>query len=218
MEQLDAAGKLVKFAQGSLLFKQNDGSTDLFILKSGKVKVIRTEGGIDIELETLGPGSVVGELAGIDNGRRSASVVALEDTVAVMIPAAEFSSVIQKMPDWFRKIAQILAQRLREADERIDFNKGGDKTAHAAFLISLMSFSGLCRQEGEKLSFAVPDLENEIADLLGVQLSDATDILGRLQKQGLLRLAHGRIVIADREKLNAAGDAVFAKAEIAPTT
>jgi CRP-like cAMP-binding protein len=105
--------RIFRYRKGELLFRENDDTQDFFIIKSGSVRVFKKQGQKEITLDILGPGMVAGEIASIDNVKRTASGVAISDTEVIMISRDIFSRIIEKIPDWFRKIAQILVQRLR---------------------------------------------------------------------------------------------------------
>jgi CRP/FNR family cyclic AMP-dependent transcriptional regulator len=209
--------KILVCKKGDFLFKQNDCSRDLYIIKTGKVRVYKVEGGIDIELDVIGPGGIVGEIAIIDGGLRSASVVALEDAEAFMVTEEDFKNLFAKIPDWFQKIAAILAHRLREADARIDRNMESDKTAHVAAALSLIVCSAACRQlDGGKYEINAKTMENEVVDMLNIKYSDAMSAFEKLSKQGLLQIEKGKAIIVSGEKLDDCAKTVFKTAPNQP--
>ncbi len=197
------------FRKGEYLFRQNESSREVYVLKSGRVRVFKLEGGLEIELDIVGPGGVIGEIAAIDGQVRSASVLALEDSDAVVITPEEFDGLTAKIPDWFQKIAAILAHRLREADGRIDRNLEGDQTARVAAAVSLITYSGLCRQVDGAFEIKQKTLENEVVDLLDARYSDVTAAFEKLAKQNLVEFDKGKAIIRKREKLDELACTVF---------
>jgi CRP/FNR family transcriptional regulator, cyclic AMP receptor protein len=218
MDSFSKGRTVVSFKKGQVLFKQRDPAAELFIIKSGQVRVYKDEEGMEIDLDTVGPGAIVGEVAALDGGLRSASVVALKDTEAFIIPGAEFKQMTQKIPDWFRKIASILVQRLREADARIDRNRDEDKTPQVAAALSLISRSDLCVKKDDASEINLKTLENEVADLLGITYSELTAAFEKLQKQDLLRIEKGKAFITNREKLDGIATPVFKDAALQTAT
>ena len=207
------AQHVIAVKKGDFLFKESDRSRDLYIIRRGQARVFKTEGGIDIELDIAGPGAVVGEISAIDGGTRSASVVALADLEVIVVPAAEFEKVAARLPDWFQKIARILVQRLRDVDGKIDLSKGGDRSAHAAALISLLTYTDHCTAAGDTFSFAESFLENELVDLLSMPVAEAVEAIDKMEKIGFLRRDHGRITVTDRTKLDDFGNRIFGARE-----
>ena len=219
MNDMIKTQKMLVCKKGDFLFNQNDPSLDLYIIKTGKVRVYKIEGGIEIELDVVGPGGIVGEIAIIDGGLRSASVVALEDTEAFMITEEEFKSLSSKIPDWFQKIATILAHRLREADTRIDRNMESDKTAHVAAALSLITYSTACRTiDGGKYEIAAKTLENEVMDVLNIKYSEVIAAFEKLSKQDMLQVDKGKAIIVNRERLDDLAKTVLKAAPNLPAT
>jgi CRP-like cAMP-binding protein len=219
MNDMVKTQKIIVCKKDDFLFRQNDPSHDLYIVKTGKVRVFKVEGGVDIDLDVVGPGGIVGEIAIIDGGVRSASVVALQDTEAFIITEEDFKSLSARIPDWFQKIATILAHRLREADSRIDRNMEGDKTAHVAAALSLITYSSACTPvAGGGYEINAKTLENEVVDLLNIKYSEAMDAFEKLGKQDLLHIEKGKAVIVSREKLDDLAKTVFKAAPNLPAT
>jgi CRP/FNR family transcriptional regulator, cyclic AMP receptor protein len=209
---------VIQRAKGEFFFRQNDLSQELFIMKKGNVRVYKTEGAVEIDLDEVGPGGIFGEIAAIDRGKRSASVIATEDAEAYVIPVEEFQKISRKIPDWFQKIATILVHRLREVDGKIDRNLNGVRTNHVAAAITLISSSEHCKIAEGRREISQRFLENELMDMLGMKLSDVTESLNILAKQRIIALDKGRILILNKEKLDELGQAVFTGAAESPLT
>lgn len=212
----ETAQSVVKFPKGTPLFKESDRSRDLYIIRSGQARVFKTEGGTDIELDLAGPGAVVGEISAIDGGTRSASVVALSDVEAVVVPASEFERVVSRLPDWFQKISRILVSRLRDVDGKIDLSKGGDRTAHAAALTTLLTYTPHCTDIVEAPTFQEDFLENELVDVLGMPITEAVESIDKMEKLGLVVRDHAKVKIVNRPKLEEYGNRIFAGANEVP--
>src|SRR5258706_14720502 len=68
-------------------------------------------------LTILGPGSIVGELAIIDGGARSATVVAIRDCKLSFISREAFVTRLREYPEIYSDLVSTLVSRLREADD-----------------------------------------------------------------------------------------------------
>ena len=94
----------------SEFIKQGARDNDIYLILDGKVSV-RVNGR---EVAVLVPGYHVGEMALIDStARRSASVVAVEQTVLAKVSEASFTSLANQYPQLWRRLALDLAERLR---------------------------------------------------------------------------------------------------------
>lgn len=80
----------VTFADGDVLCEEGHLGREAFIIVSGSAAVSRG----DEILAAVGPGDLVGELALLGNGRRTASVTAIEPVQAYVMSSQEFNSVL----------------------------------------------------------------------------------------------------------------------------
>jgi CRP/FNR family cyclic AMP-dependent transcriptional regulator len=215
-EKKKSQGTRVRFYKDDYLTRENDSSRELYIIKYGRVKIFKTEGGKKVELDVVGPGGIIGEVAAIDGGIRSASSIALETTEATVIDAAQFQAVMDTIPEWFRKIAKILVQRLREVDGRIHNTLDGDDLTHVAAVIALMLYAPKCQTSNSGYELQSKSVQDELVDLLHLQVADTDLALTALQKQGLLTVGRGKITIPDRRALEAFGDQTFHPGDRAP--
>jgi CRP-like cAMP-binding protein len=101
---------------GEVLTTFGEFGYEAFIVVEGTVTASR-EG---VALATLGPGSLVGELALLDLGRRTATVVANADVRLLVLTSREFSSLLYSTPSVALKIISQLGDRLRQTDEMVD--------------------------------------------------------------------------------------------------
>jgi CRP-like cAMP-binding protein len=112
-----------KFKPGEIIFSENSEGDGMYIIESGSVRVFTNAhsnaSNVDVELCTLGPNSMFGEMALIDNGKRSASVQAIDPTVCTIITKKMFEHQIERIPSWMVNMIRILVIRLRETNERL---------------------------------------------------------------------------------------------------
>jgi CRP/FNR family transcriptional regulator len=195
------AGHVVRFRKGELLFKEGDDSQDFYIVKSGGVRIFRSLGQKDMTLDTIGPGMVAGEIASISEGVRTASGEAVSDTEVIRISKEEFAVIFEKIPEWFRKIALILVQRLREVDEKISRTGKTDYTSHVAALVAMISYSEKAGEGSQGFEIDQKFLEYELMDLLTIPLSEVQAALERLAAKKLLRITGGKVILIDRDAL-----------------
>lgn len=108
------------YSAGKTLFSQGDTGVGLYIIKSGKVRIVQAGNPdrAEEELAIVGPGDVLGEMALLDDLPRSATVVAVEDVTALLLPVWEFRGVLQNHPDIAVKMLAVLSRRLRKAEKR----------------------------------------------------------------------------------------------------
>jgi CRP-like cAMP-binding protein len=88
----------------------------VYMILSGRVRVTQSaDGGTAHELRELGPEEMFGELALINEQPRSASVTALEPTVALVIPLFDFRPALDQNPKAKAALQAMLSERERNA-------------------------------------------------------------------------------------------------------
>jgi CRP/FNR family cyclic AMP-dependent transcriptional regulator len=105
------------FAAGEHIIREGGApATEMFIVRSGRV-LISLDGK---PIEETGPGGVIGEMALLDHGVRSAEAVALEATELLPISERLFLILVQDTPGFALEIMRALTQRLRRMNELVD--------------------------------------------------------------------------------------------------
>ena len=116
--------KTRKYSKGQIIFTENSECDGMYIINSGRVRVFKTmdsEGGErkEVELCSLGPKAMFGEMGLIDKNKRSASVQAVEQTECTVITKKVFEEQLSRIPPWMVNMIRILVQRLRETNDKL---------------------------------------------------------------------------------------------------
>lgn len=94
---------------GEPLFFEHEPGDEMYVVLSGRIDVV-TYGK---ELEQVGAGGVLGEMALIDEGPRSAAAIAAERSEVAVIPHALFLTLVRAEPGFALCVMRVLAARLR---------------------------------------------------------------------------------------------------------
>jgi CRP-like cAMP-binding protein len=112
-----------KYKTGDMIFAENSECDGMYIIDSGRVRVYKTVGigaqAREVDLCVLGPNAMFGEMAMIDEHRRSASVQAIELTTCTVITKKIFEDQLQRIPPWMVNMIRILVSRLRETNNKL---------------------------------------------------------------------------------------------------
>ncbi len=103
------------FTAGQIIFTEGDQPTLMYVVVEGEV-VLSVKGN---EVEKLGPGGVLGEMAMIDSVSRSATAVARTDCRLVPVDHRRFIFLVQQTPKFAIQIMRVMADRLRRMDSRL---------------------------------------------------------------------------------------------------
>lgn len=114
-DQLRAIGRafdLVELPAGQVLTRQGRAGTEAFVLASGSAEVT-----IDGDpIASLGTGSVIGEMALIDRGRRTATVTLSSDATVLVADPQRFRAVLAEVPQVAQNVLMSLSGRLRQLE------------------------------------------------------------------------------------------------------
>jgi HD-GYP domain-containing protein (c-di-GMP phosphodiesterase class II) len=107
------------YPAGSTVFEEGDHGDALHVLRSGAVKVVRPSHDPGLVLDVLGPGKVFGELAVLNSAPRTATLVAVADSVTVVIDKDAIDAVLGRHPAAVREMLGTLARSLTLAKEEL---------------------------------------------------------------------------------------------------
>jgi CRP/FNR family transcriptional regulator, cyclic AMP receptor protein len=103
------------FSAGEHVFREGDRGELMFVVIEGDVQILDGS----TVLEIAGPGSIIGELALIDDGPRSAAVIAKTDVKLVPVNRRRFEFMVQETPFFALTVMKILADRLRATNAKL---------------------------------------------------------------------------------------------------
>ena len=117
VKRLLDAGETRQFRVGEVLCRQDDKSTDLFILMSGEVAV-RVE---QEEVARMAPVELIGEMGVVTTQPRSATVEATRISTAIAISKIHFDQILKSDQElatkFYKNMIETLCQRLRKAND-----------------------------------------------------------------------------------------------------
>jgi CRP/FNR family transcriptional regulator, cyclic AMP receptor protein len=109
--RLVSAGSLHEYAAGKTIVRQGDANNDIYLILSGSVGIVIN----DREIAIRSSGTHVGEMALLDTtARRSATLLTREKTVVIKVSEADVTRIARIYPEFWRRLALVLADRLRE--------------------------------------------------------------------------------------------------------
>ncbi|MGE5516671.1 MAG: cyclic nucleotide-binding domain-containing protein [Bacteroidota bacterium] len=113
IEQNDERLEQIQVANGHTVFAQGDVSDAAFIIVSGRVILFQNHDGHRIEVGTVGPGDIFGEMAVLDGGSRNATAVATEDCVLTRVPQAAFQRKLAGSDRFLKALIELFIKNIR---------------------------------------------------------------------------------------------------------
>jgi CRP-like cAMP-binding protein len=115
--------QFIRHPDGADIVREGEPATRLLLLHEGAARVLkRSEGGGEHEVNRLGPGDCIGELAVIDPAPRSATVRAAGPVEVLAIPIADLLALAAERPGFalgLLGMARLVAERLRRSTDSV---------------------------------------------------------------------------------------------------
>jgi len=190
------------FPKGARVFHEGDTSDACYVVREGEVRVTREHSdGRAIALATLGPGELVGELAMLDGGVRSASVEALTDVELLAVSAADMRGLLERNADITTKLVVKLAERLRETNERISRQSFQTVPSRVAGVLSQLVNQDNAEAGRDGVSIRMN--QADLAQLAGTSRESVSRFLAVLERAGVVRVGRGRVTVLEPPRLRA---------------
>jgi len=178
---------LEHYSAGRMIFCEDDQPDYFYIIRSGMVKIIKTEeDGSEIIVSLLNSGDCFGELAIIDNISRNAGAVALHDTELLKIEMRNFLEMVKKIPLFAYNLLKIHLKWLKEANELSRYLSlcSSEKT-----ILNSLFRLGFKFGRVENSSLIIPPVmsHQEMSNLAGTSRKNFTVILKNLEEKGILK-------------------------------
>ena len=199
VDRILAAARRTRLSRGEVLFHEGDRAEGVHLVESGKVAVrISTPDGAVVTVALLGPGSAVGELALLgDDERRTATVQAVEPTVALTLRRRDFAELRRQHPSVTEFLVTSLAATVRRLDAQLV--EALHLPAEARIRRRLHALAEVYDRGSEVVE--VDLTQEELAQLAGTTRPTLNRVLKEEERRGTLRLGRGRIMILQREQL-----------------
>jgi CRP-like cAMP-binding protein len=124
LEAIESYMTRKSYDRGAVVFREGDSGDEVLIVTKGTASAyLHLPNGANIRLATFAPGTVFGELPILDQGPRSASVVADDELVCYGLTNADFAALAKTVPGaairFMAAIGRELSGRLRTANRTI---------------------------------------------------------------------------------------------------
>jgi len=195
--------RLVRAPHARTLLASGAASQDVYCLTAGAARIVlHSQSGQEVSVRDLGTGEVFGELAALDGGPRSASVVANGPVEMAVMVRADFLLCMEASPAAALWLARRLAAEVRRLTERV-FELSALNTA-ARLHCELLR---LARGIAPGTVLAPAPTHEELANRIGTHREAVTRELRRLAALGAIATAPRKLTFLDLTKLQAAASA-----------
>lgn len=179
---------------GKLLFAKGDKGDALYVLLEGEVEVrTSTAAGKDVRIASLKPYALIGEMAVLDGGLRSADIGAIRKSRLLRISRDQALAALESEPKALLKLIAEMSRRLRHADAALE-------DAHTLDLGGRLA-QRLLEEAGD--GAAVTLTQTEIARRIGASREKVNRKLHEWADEGWISMGRAGIKLVARERLSA---------------
>jgi CRP/FNR family transcriptional regulator, cyclic AMP receptor protein len=178
--------------KGRLVYSPDTTGEALFLLKSGRVRLYRlTSDGRKLVLGVLEPGTAFGEMSMLAQSLPGSFAEAIEDCLICVMSRVDLEQIFHDHPEIAVRMVGLLAQRLREAEDRLE------QMAFTPVPIRLAQLLLALQRDGQVAGFSHGDL----AEMIGTSRETVSRIMVGWKVDGFLGVDRRCIQILDPDAL-----------------
>lgn len=186
------------YPKNTVIINENDVADSLYVIESGKVKVYCSDkNGKEFIMNTLGHGDYFGELALLDDDRRSASVRTMEKADFCIIYKQDFNQVLDQHPNIAKTLIRNITRRVRALTEKVKSLALQDVYGRVTKVLN-----SLATERNEEFYVEEKLTQQDIADRVGASREMVARILKDLTIGGYISFENRHIVIHRRLPAN----------------
>jgi CRP/FNR family cyclic AMP-dependent transcriptional regulator len=191
------------FKRDQEVMAQGDEGDSLFIVLSGLARVsMVAANGREIILDYAEAGAVLGEIAFLDGGERTASVHAIEPLETLVLSRPAFNEILARHQGLAMRLLQAMARRLRQNNAVIEAERAYPSGPRLArFLLRLMMSAEEDKSHGGEGRLKLALSQSELGNFAGMSREQINRQLSAWADTGVIGLKGGRVSIIDREAL-----------------
>jgi EAL domain-containing protein (putative c-di-GMP-specific phosphodiesterase class I) len=103
-----------QFKKGEVLIREGERGDCAYVIETGNVEILVQREGQPIQIGTRGPGSLIGEMAMIDDKPRTATVRAVDDCNVIEITREDFARRVENADPVLKMVMRVITTRYRD--------------------------------------------------------------------------------------------------------
>lgn len=187
------AFRKVQFEAGRLMFHAGDEGDRAYLIAEGLVRLtLATAGGRELNVRMAGPREMIGEIAVLDRGPRSADAIAVTDVTAFSITTADLDALFDGRKGVARSVIHLLCRRLRATTVQLEgIALHRIEVRLARFLLT--QIGDRTAAPGKRVPLELGYSQSELARLIGSSRPKLNGALGVLEKIGAVKRTADRL-------------------------
>ena len=198
-----------RYKDGELICARGDSPDEWIACAKGAVRISSTSvSGKLVTLTYVEPGIWFGDVAMFDGDRRTHDGYAHGDTTMVCVARADFRKILAAHVELYEALMRLQARRIRQLFGLVeDLNTLPLRSRLAKQLLHLVRSYGVpSLSNGEEMRIGLHLAQEELAQLLGASRQRVNQELKAMEREDIIRVEPGGLVVRNREALMRIGE------------
>lgn len=179
--------------RGTPLFHEGDDSDALYGIQSGCIELgVQDVDGRQISLERLGPGCLFGEFGMLDGQPRTSAAVARDRTEIAFVSRRDFFGLMARVPAVALETVELLCARMRLFEASAVAASGSSVASRIARRLLDLAAVG---------AGSILLSQEQLSAMVGSSRESVNRHLKAWERDGMVKVTRGRVVLLDRERL-----------------
>jgi CRP-like cAMP-binding protein len=187
--------KVKTFKKKSEIFSDGDTPLNIFLLKSGSVKVFKSNhDGKELITAIHNPNDFFGYEPILEGNVYQESAMAIQDSEIITIPKYDFTMLLQSHPDVSKVFVSILCKKVADREKQLlhlAYNSVRQRTAEALLKAQQL------KDDKENIQISREDLSK----MVGTAPESVIRVLSDFKDEGLINIENGKIKVIQPAKL-----------------
>jgi CRP/FNR family cyclic AMP-dependent transcriptional regulator len=192
-----------EYSKADPIFWQGDSSTELYVVRWGKVRIYKTSpGGRETSINIFSTGNIIGEFAAIDQQPRSATAQTITRCLVWRMDGEVFVQHLRALPDLALALNRLLVGKLRWTAEFAETVAQYDAAGRLLHILMLYNEQfGETLEPGKRYKLELGLNQDDLASLVGARREWINRLLQTWQRQGWMEYKAGKIFIHDLARM-----------------
>lgn len=201
LRKISSFSKIKNFKKNEIIFREDDFYLGFYILLKGTVKIFKlSPKGKESVLHIIKPLNAFADIPLFDGGNYPVNAVAVEESIALLIPKDKFLALLKSDSDMALKMLSGFAKRLKSLINQVDNLNSSEVSARLAkYLLNEVNSSGTEKFPEPVIKLSIP--KATLAAFIGTITETLSRTFKKLQDDKIIRVVGKKIFISDFERL-----------------
>lgn len=206
LKTLAVRGRIVRYAAGEFVVRQNQTGDSLMIVTSGRIKIVTyPRKGVEVMHNLIEKGMVLGELSILDGRPRSANAVAMVATETLTLSRTLVMEYLNRHPKMALRLLTVLCGKLRKATALHEETLFQSLPARLVRLLERLAREH-GKTDGKAIVIRHGMSQDDLGGLLGVTRESVNRQFGVWKAAGLVEVSRGCVIVRRPEALSMEAD------------